>query len=93
MAANFIKLYEKRFHEKPTAWSAIGFDTAWIAFTAIKNSHYSHDSQKVTKSLKLLHELSLVTAKNFRFSTNNSPDRKLVIYKLSHEGTHYQGEY
>jgi branched-chain amino acid transport system substrate-binding protein len=85
----FVSFYEKRFSSPPDAWSAVGFDTGWIALTALSN--VKNGKRSIRDALYEIHDLPLVTSGSFKFLKNNSPSKELFVEKLTSEGIQAQG--
>lgn len=90
MARSFRKEYAKLHPRKPTAWSAVSFDAAWILFTAMERAANPRNGEQVRQQLQKLRNLPLVTSESFTFGHDNSPRKDLYIYKLDKKGINYE---
>lgn len=86
MVGDFQRTFQAKFHKNPDAWSAIAFDSAWIAFTAQNNAKNPTDGESIRQSFRQLQRLKLVTSDTFSFEKDNSPKKDLFIYKISKKG-------
>ena len=87
--SDFKETYQKLFKKKPRAWSAIGFDTAWLLFSAMKSASLEN-SESIRKHLFKIKNLQLLSTKNFKFGFENSPQKDLFIYKIDKNGSTYE---
>lgn len=90
MAKDFRETYEGMHTRKPTAWSAISFDAAWILFTAMDRAKKPSDGEEIRKQMTQIKKLHLVTADQFAFGPDNSPRKDLYIYRLDKSGINYE---
>ncbi|MBI4402865.1 MAG: ABC transporter substrate-binding protein [Deltaproteobacteria bacterium] len=85
------KLFRQAYHEKygvaPNAWNAVGFDAAWVLFSAMKKAKNPSDGELIQKELKALKNIPLVTSDSFTFNGNHSPTHsKVFIYRIDKQG-------
>lgn len=90
MALDFQATYASQNTRKPTAWSAITFDAAWILFTAMDRASSAKDGDAIRKQMTAIKKLPLVTAEHFSFGPDNSPRKDLYIYRLDKNGINYE---
>lgn len=90
LSTDFRKFFVKKYKNDPDAWNAIGFDSAYVLFTSIKNIKGEITSKSIQKSLKNISNLNLVTNNNFSFNSNNSPLSGMNIYQISKSGIKYE---
>ena len=90
MARDFQATYATQNSRKPTAWSAVSFDAAWILFTAMDHASNPKDGEAIRKQMAAIKNIPLVTAERFSFGPDNSPRKDLYIYKLDKTGINYE---
>lgn len=92
---DFKKVYFARTKLNPTAWSASGFDAAWILMTAMSNVDDPKNSSQIRHAMESLQNLQLVTDVSFSFDLNHGPKVKAgswaPIYRIDHTGIHFEG--
>jgi len=76
---NFIKAYEDKFKETPTALGALGYDGAKVMLEAIKKAG-STDSEKILAAMQATN-LKCVTG-NITFDENGDPKKSVSIIKI-----------
>lgn len=86
----FFREAKVELKKKPNAYNAIGFDTAWMLFTAMYRSIDPKDPDAIVKVIKGFQDLKLTTTQNMSFKLGNAPKKDLHIYKLSEKGIEYQ---
>ena len=90
LARAFRSAYETRFKGKPNAWVAISFDAAWVLFHAMNRAKDPSSPDQIRAELSRLKNIEVVTAPQFRFGGNNSPDKELYLYRIDAQGIHYE---
>jgi len=90
MARMFRERYESMHTHRPTAWSAVAFDAAWVLFTAMESTAEPRTGDSIRDALLGIKGLQLVTSESFSFGPDNSPRKDLHIYRLDKDGSHYE---
>jgi branched-chain amino acid transport system substrate-binding protein len=90
LSTEFRADFERRHKEKPNAWGAMAFDTAWVLFSAMDKASAPDSGDAIRKSLEALHLKELVTTADFTFDKNHSPARDLYIYRINRDGVRYE---
>ena len=86
MGKEFQNEFHRKFRSKPTAWSALGFDSAWLMIEAIKKSGQKPSGEKIKGELEKIRDLELVTQRRFSFSPGRSPLGGLPVYRIDQSG-------
>lgn len=86
---SFMNAFKSLYSEEPTAWSMIGFDTAYVLFRAMRISPVG-DSEAIRKNLSKSSFRDLLTTSSFSFESDNSPKKDLFIYKLDKSGIQFE---
>lgn len=89
-AKEFFIEAQKALKRQPNDYNAIGFDAAWLIFTAMNKVKNPNDSDQIRRELENLKNLPLTTAKSFTFGKSHSPSKDIHIYKITHIGVEYQ---
>ncbi len=76
------------FNKQAGAFNAIGFDSAWVVFSAFKHKNESKTGKTLRDILSSIHDIKLTTSNAFYFK-NNIPVREMHIYKISPEKIQY----
>ena len=90
LTKKFTDLYQKKYSEKPGAWQAIAFDSAWILLHAMKNAANPNDTEAIRISMKNTRDIPLVTTNRISFDENNTPRKNLYIYKIDSSGAKFE---
>jgi ABC-type branched-subunit amino acid transport system substrate-binding protein len=75
--------FERKYRSKPQGLDAIGFDAAWILFTAMSRAADPNSSDSVREELIKLRQLDLITSDQFQFEQKNSPNSNMHLYRLN----------
>lgn len=76
---NFVKAYQDKYGEDPSAFSALGYDTVYIYKEAIEKSD-SMEYADIVKALKAI-EVKGVTG-DLKFGENNNPVKSATIIEI-----------
>ncbi len=77
---NFVKNYKAKYGEDPTAFAALGYDSAYMIAEAIKNAGGLEDNAKITKAMADL-KFEGVTG-SISFSGNGDPIKSVTIIRI-----------
>ena len=87
--AQFKSVYKSYYHHAPNAWDAIGFDSAWLVFTALLSDASNINPDNLKNRIADTHHLQLVTTNDFEFKLDNAPVKDFYIYKITADGSSY----
>ena len=87
---DFRKEYFVKYKDNPSGFAAIGFDTAWVLFSAMNQVSKPQSGEEIQKALVQLKGLNLATTKSFYFEKDHSPSGGVHIYKIDESGVHFQ---
>ncbi|MDO5695995.1 MAG: ABC transporter substrate-binding protein [Eubacteriales bacterium] len=76
---NFVKAYKDKYNEDPTAFSALGYDAAYLLKEAMEKAGTT-DKAKVVEALKGI-DFDGVTGR-LKFDDNNNPIKDITIIKI-----------
>lgn len=82
--------YRAKFKMKPTAWSALGFDSAWLMITTMSKVSDPSRGDLIKNELEKTQNLELVTQKKFAFGKDHSPVGNVPIYQIDRKGIYLQ---
>ncbi|SHH44749.1 branched-chain amino acid transport system substrate-binding protein [Anaerosphaera aminiphila DSM 21120] len=77
---NFVKAYEEKYNEAPSAFAALGYDTVYIYKQAFESAK-SLSNEDVVEAIKAV-EIEGVTG-SIKFGENNNPVKTATIIKIS----------
>lgn len=76
---NFVKKYEEKYNEKPSAFAALGYDTVYIYKEAFENAK-SDSKEDLISAIKEV-QYNGITG-NLKFGENNNPIKSAAIIKI-----------
>ncbi|RVU54745.1 ABC transporter substrate-binding protein [Anaerosphaera multitolerans] len=77
---NFVKAYEEKYNEAPSAFAALGYDTVYIYKEAIESAK-SLSNEDIVEAIKAV-EIEGVTG-SIKFGENNNPVKTATIIKIA----------
>ncbi|HKQ03842.1 MAG TPA: ABC transporter substrate-binding protein [Blastocatellia bacterium] len=86
LAQEFGSEFEKLYKVPPEGLDAIGFDAAWVLFTAMSKADYPRSGDKIRREMLQLESMSLLTYDHFQFEQNNGLGN-MPIFKLTGSGS------
>ena len=76
----FVEDYKKEYNEAPSAFSALGYDTALMLIDAIKRAG-SDDPEKIREALEKTKDLQVVTG-ILTLDANHNPIKSAVVVEM-----------
>jgi branched-chain amino acid transport system substrate-binding protein len=90
MVNRFRIAFEAQYKRPPNATNAIGFDSAWVLFHAMRAAKNPDCGADIQAAMKTLPPLPVVTSDRFSFGPDNSPRKDLYVYRLDRRGLRYE---
>ncbi|CUH95792.1 putative secreted protein [Propionispora sp. 2/2-37] len=76
----FVEAYKKEYNETPSAFSALGYDTALMLIDAIKRAN-STEPEKIREALEQTRDLQVVTGV-LTLDANHNPIKSAVVVEM-----------
>ena len=90
MVTSFKNTFVRMNKRNPNAWSAIAFDAAWVLFLAMDRAKDPRSGESIREQMVKIKNEHLVTADQFTFGPDNSPEKDLYIYRIDGSGINYE---